>query len=273
LFWLFSTRQLVLAVLAVLYPAACSGCSLLDAQVNEAQVLDVRGDLHRRPVECPTQDELTENQARLVMKKWELYEGDASIKARVLADPRASDPEVLKKFTGTLEKHPEEHFGKNGKGWKNKHGKEQVGDFLARSGPLNKWTTEGSWKGHMGSAAFKAKKAAAGLEAGKRARDEELAAQPTLQRAAELFSPDRGAWDELMRKREKRWRTDEYRAQHGGQRKGFGVDDINAPSTTVMTDEASQPARIRDPKTNLTAVRIWMGLKQTVENGSYRRFY
>jgi hypothetical protein len=65
LFSLFSTRQLVLAVLAVLYPglfslfwlfstracSRCSGCSLLDAQVNQAQVLDVRGDLHRRPKE------------------------------------------------------------------------------------------------------------------------------------------------------------------------------------------------------------------------------
>jgi hypothetical protein len=34
------------------------------------------------------------------------------------------------------EKHPEEHFGKNGKGWKDKHGNEQVGDFLgARTSP------------------------------------------------------------------------------------------------------------------------------------------
>eukprot|EP01047_Picozoa_sp_COSAG01_P068592 COSAG01_NODE_9948_length_2294_cov_5.096128_1_plen_463_part_00 len=121
--------------------------------------------------------------------------------------------------------------------------------------PVKGFITQRQPQGHLGSKTHKnsvevEQAEEKGKQAGKRARDEELAAQPILHRAADLFSPDREAWDELMRKREKRRRTDEYRVRHGGERKNFGPGDINAPSTQGRTHSSHNSSTPTSPPDN-----------------------
>jgi hypothetical protein len=88
------------------------------------------------------------------------------------------------------------------------------------------------------------------VEQGKRARDEELAGQPPLQRirtALELGRQKmtRNDWDDMFRRREKRLRADVYRMRHGGKEKGWGPADLDMPTTrgqTHTTQNSRSPA-------------------------------